>query len=130
MVNSHNFLTDSWLKLTILVWHFWQDEGALLASLGLDGAEDGADDGVGDAGLGLEEFIFKSLPFFRISYLTLGLDRDRVDEAGHFVDGALLRGGVGHLVLLDLVDLEAGNLGQFGLKRGNVCFHDSENGRL
>ena len=63
MVNSHNFLTDSWLKLTILVWHFWQDEGALFASLGLDGAEDGADDGVGDAGLGLEELIFKSIIF-------------------------------------------------------------------
>ena len=63
VVNSHDFLADSWLKLTILVWHLGKDEGALLASLGLDGAKDGADDGVGDAGLGLEALLVAILNF-------------------------------------------------------------------
>ena len=62
-MDSHNFLTDGWFELTILVWHLWQDESALLASLGLDGAKDGADDGVGDAGLGLEALLVAILNF-------------------------------------------------------------------
>ena len=107
VMNAHNLLANGRLQLTILVAHFGQDKGALLARLGLDRAQHGAYERVGHVRLGL----------------TSRLDRDGVDERGHLVNRAHFRGGIGQLILLDLIDLNARCFGQFGFEGGDVGFH-------